>query len=207
MLENAGLDFAKHENCGIPHMLFAEHFISSGLLLNNQIKWVAFNSAFDFGYMLKMVTSLPLPHSEGEFLKLLELHFPVFYDVKHLRMDDGDLNSQLRNESIVREGVAHQAGSDSLVTSQLYHKSIRDPRFRHQNMKEFGRNIIYKLGEAYKKQERRETHPRTSKQELRRSDQPRSRRHQGGEDYSFQNTFCQNLQDFIRAGEQAHGQN
>jgi CCR4-NOT transcription complex subunit 7/8 len=69
--------------------------------------WVAFNSAFDFGYLLKIVTSQPLPHSESDFLKSLEQYFPVFYDVKHLRMDEGDLNSQLRNESIVREGVAH----------------------------------------------------------------------------------------------------
>lgn len=64
LLENAGLDFDKHDECGIPHNLFAEHFICSGLLLNNELKWVAFNSAFDFGYLLKMITSQPLPNTE-----------------------------------------------------------------------------------------------------------------------------------------------
>ena len=70
---------------------------------------------------------MQLPKSETDFLKQIESYFPNFYDVKHLRNDEGDLNSQLRSESIVREGVAHQAGSDSLVTLQLYHKSINDP--------------------------------------------------------------------------------
>jgi hypothetical protein len=69
-------------------------------------------------------------------------------------MDEGDLNSQLRSEAIIREGVAHQAGSDSLVTLQLYHKSINDPILKWQNLKETGKNIIYKLGDMYRKIER-----------------------------------------------------
>jgi CCR4-NOT transcription complex subunit 7/8 len=46
-----------HQKSGIPHDLFAEHFMSSGLLFNQQIKWIAFNSAFDFAYMVKLLTS------------------------------------------------------------------------------------------------------------------------------------------------------
>jgi CCR4-NOT transcription complex subunit 7/8 len=69
LLENAGLNFDKHNSDGIPHSVFGEYFISSGLLLNSSLKWVAFNSAFDFGYLLKIITSQSLPHSESEFLK------------------------------------------------------------------------------------------------------------------------------------------
>lgn len=97
-------------------MLFAEHFMSSGLLFNPHIKWIAFNSAFDFAYMLKLLTSTDLPFSECEFLSTLQSCIPVFYDVKHMRNDESDLNSQLKTEKIVRVGVAHQAGSDSLAT-------------------------------------------------------------------------------------------
>lgn len=68
LLEEAGLDFSDHVIHGIPHELFAEYAYSSGLLLNPNLKWVAFNSAFDFGYLLKMITSQLLPNTETEFL-------------------------------------------------------------------------------------------------------------------------------------------
>lgn len=106
---------------------------------------MAFNSAFDFAYLLKLVTQAPLPLTETEFHKSLELFFPCFYDVKHIRNDEGDLNTQLRNECITRLGNAHQAGSDSLVTLQLYHKSVNQPHFKSQNMALHMRNTIYKL--------------------------------------------------------------
>ena len=99
--------------------------------------------------MLKIITQVPLPTSETDFLKQLEQYFPFYYDVKHLRSDEGDLNSQLRSESIVREGIAHQAGSDSLVTMHLYHKSINDPILKWQNLTVSGKNVIYKLGDLY----------------------------------------------------------
>lgn len=104
--------------------------MSSGLLFNPHIKWIAFNSAFDFAYMLKLLTSTDLPLSECEFLSTLQSCIPVFYDVKHMRNDESDLNSQLKTEKIVRVGVAHQAGSDSLVTLKLFHKSLNDPLYR-----------------------------------------------------------------------------
>ena len=107
LLEAAGLNFPHHVKHGIPHETFAEYVMSSGLLLNNNLKWVAFNSAFDFAYLLKLVTSTSLPQTEVDFYKSLAMYFPVFYDVKHMRNDEGDLNSQLRNERIHRVGNAH----------------------------------------------------------------------------------------------------
>ena len=107
MLEKAGLNFSEHEKNGIPHETFAEYAYSSGLLLNPALKWVAFNSAFDFGYLLHMFTQTPLPDKEEEFLEQITLYFPVYYDVKHMRSDAKDLNSEIRNEKIVREGCAH----------------------------------------------------------------------------------------------------
>ena len=87
------MNFKDHEKNGIPHSTFAEYAYGSGLLLNSSLKWVAFNSAFDFGYMLKMFTSADLPLTEQEFLTLVQEYFPNFYDVKHLRSDANDLNS------------------------------------------------------------------------------------------------------------------
>ncbi|CDW83926.1 caf1 family protein [Stylonychia lemnae] len=172
MLEDAGLNFVEHESNGIPHITFAEYAICSGLLLNNSLKWVAFNSAFDFGYLLKMFTSTPLPGTEQDFLKSVQTYFPIFYDVKHLRSDAKDLNSQLRNECIYREGAAHQAGSDSLVTLQLYHKSMKDPVYKQLNLPVNGKNVIYKIGDYYRRQEkeRKEYYSKYNKESSRKSE-------------------------------------
>ena len=69
LLERAGLNFKKHMIEGIPHATFAEYAYGSGLILNPNLKWVAFNSAFDFAYMLKMLTQISLPATELEFYK------------------------------------------------------------------------------------------------------------------------------------------
>ena len=69
LLEEAGLNFYELERNGIPHETFAEYIFTSGLILNPNLKWVAFNSAFDFGYLLKMISGEALPDSEKEFLE------------------------------------------------------------------------------------------------------------------------------------------
>lgn len=42
LLRESGLDFSKHKTEGIPHQLFAEYLITSGLVLNNRCHWITF---------------------------------------------------------------------------------------------------------------------------------------------------------------------
>ena len=37
---------------------------------------------YDFGYLLKILTCLPLPATEAEFFELLNLYFPNIFDIK-----------------------------------------------------------------------------------------------------------------------------
>jgi len=61
LLKRAGIDFKKHCDYGIQVADFGEHMISSGLVLNDEVKWVAFHSGYDLGYLLKVLTCQPLP--------------------------------------------------------------------------------------------------------------------------------------------------
>ena len=54
----------------------------SGLVLNDDIKWVSFHSKYDFAYLLKTLTCSELPLDEPGFVELLQMYFPCIYDIK-----------------------------------------------------------------------------------------------------------------------------
>lgn len=44
LLQKSGIDFARLETDGIENEVFAEHLITSGLVLFENVKWVSFHS-------------------------------------------------------------------------------------------------------------------------------------------------------------------
>lgn len=82
LLKTSGIDFDKFEKYGIDVQYFGELMIMSGLVLNDEIKWISFHSSYDFGYLLKTLTCTELPMDEQSFLDLLLTYFPSIYDVK-----------------------------------------------------------------------------------------------------------------------------
>lgn len=146
MLKQAGLDFDKHKVYGIDPKKFGSLLITSGMVLNQDVKWISFHSGYDFGYLMRLMLNKMLPDNEKEFHNLLKLYFPSLFDikfiVKHVGQkntvnDDQDLTPEanriiqiitqksglqdLANElEIRRVGTQHQAGSDSLLTGQVY---------------------------------------------------------------------------------------
>ena len=82
LLKNSGIDFEKFEKNGIDVTEFGEFLMMSGLVLNDDVKWVSFHSSYDFGYLLKTLTCAALPSDELTFLDLLHTYFPCIYDVK-----------------------------------------------------------------------------------------------------------------------------
>ena len=71
-----GIDFIKFETLGIDVRYFGELMMMSGLVLNDDVKWVSFHSSYDFGYLLKTLTCKELPMEENEFMELLHTYFP-----------------------------------------------------------------------------------------------------------------------------------
>jgi CCR4-NOT transcription complex subunit 7/8 len=82
LLKSSGIDFDRFEKQGIDVKYFGELMMMSGLVLNEDIKWVSFHSKFDFGYLLKTLTCMELPSDEQGFMDLLFTFFPCIYDIK-----------------------------------------------------------------------------------------------------------------------------
>lgn len=128
MLQKQGINFFRNWFQGIDSFRFAELMISYRLVCNNAIHWVTFQGAYDFAYLIKILTRRPLPGSLGEFLWILKMTFgDKVYDIKHIMQFchglHGGLNQVAKTLQVERQvGNFHQAGSDSLLTSQVFQK-------------------------------------------------------------------------------------
>ena len=124
LLQNSGIQFARHEHEGIDTMHFAELMIASGLVLMDNVRWITFHSNYDFGYLIALLTSKNLPTTEAEFFDVLKTYFPNVYDVKYLMNSTKSLKGGLQEVAntldISRIGRQHQAGSDALLTGQAF---------------------------------------------------------------------------------------
>ena len=150
LLKNNGIDFPKLKKDGISPIAFAEKLMVSGLVLNPKIKWVSYHGAYDFAYLLKILIKDNLPEVEDEFIKILKIYFPCFYDVKMIirnneNLFNGGLNKLIMNLNIERKGINHQAGSDAIATIEAFHKLKEDKYVTDYEIKKY-RNVLYGLG-------------------------------------------------------------
>jgi CCR4-NOT transcription complex subunit 7/8 len=77
LLTTAGINFEKHQVDGIDPMEFGAWLITSGLVMNDEVKWISFHSYYDFGYLIKLLTQEEIPAAESDFFDMLRVYFPV----------------------------------------------------------------------------------------------------------------------------------
>lgn len=147
LLRQCGIDFKKNNEMGIDANRFGELLMSSGIVLNANVHWVTFHSGYDFGYLLKLLTCRDLPDAQAGFFDLINMYFPMLYDIKHLMKFcnslHGGLNKLAELLEVERIGICHQAGSDSLLTSCAF-KKLKDNFFNGSTEKYAG--VLYGLG-------------------------------------------------------------
>ena len=121
------------------------------MVLNENIVWISFNGFSDFAYLLRLLTGDILPDNTNEFLELLKIYFPNAYDIKYLIKENdsykGGLVKISKELNIERKGEVHQAGSDSLVTSEVFFKLIENNSISKNDIN-YGKNIMYGIGEG-----------------------------------------------------------
>ncbi|KAF2637769.1 CAF1-domain-containing protein, partial [Massarina eburnea CBS 473.64] len=143
MLKKSGADFEKHTTQGIDTEEFGSLLTTSGMILSEDASWISFHSGYDFAYLIKMLTSKPLPEDEESYRKLVEIFFPRLLDVKYIWRH---ANSLLRRGAVgqqahnilqnlgtksglqdladelgcTRIGTSHTAGSDAWLTGTVY---------------------------------------------------------------------------------------
>ncbi|KAL2502495.1 putative CCR4-associated factor 1-like protein 7 [Forsythia ovata] len=146
LLSNSGIDFKKNNKEGIYIYQFSQLLMTSGVVLNDEVHWLTFHSAYDFGYLLKLLTSKSLPDTQAEFFDLLKMYFPMIYDIKYLIRFCNNLYGGLNNIAeflgVKRVGICHQAGSDSLLTCSTFVK-LRENFF--QGSMEMYVGVLYGL--------------------------------------------------------------
>lgn len=148
LLQRSGIDFKKSMQYGIDVNHFAELLMVSGLVANEDVKYISFHSGFDFGYLLKLLICEALPESESTFFELMQLYFPSVYDIKYIIRNLPDLQGGLQDLGntlgVKRIGPQHQAGSDSLLTCAVYFR-MRSNHFP-EGIPNSDINILYGLG-------------------------------------------------------------
>lgn len=150
LLISHGIDFDKLAKYGLTPEAFGEFLTTSGLILNEDIKWISFHGSYDFAYLIKILTNQPLPETEAGFFDILKLFFPTFYDIRHLTRNlelSKALQRLAQDLEITRIGTQHQAGSDSLVTLKVFHKLV-SYYVTSDNLK-IDENVLFGLGLFY----------------------------------------------------------
>lgn len=150
MLKKCGINFDKLKKKGIKHNIFAQYFMVSNLVLNPDVHWVSFHGSYDFGYLLKLLINSDLPQTEDEFVNKLNLYFINFYDIRVMVKDNDNLFKKSLKRlaemlEVRREGQEHQAGSDSMVTIDVFFKLKKKGLISETKIQEV-KNILYGVG-------------------------------------------------------------
>lgn len=152
LLKEAGIDFDQLNAKGIQEVRLADLMISSGLILNEDIHWITFHGAFDFGYLMRVMANHKLPQTLEKFQNSMKVYFPSVYDLKIIiqevpELKNGSLAKLSHDLDVKRSGMQHQAGSDALLTLHCFFK-IRNTYFKNGITRKAW-NRIYGLNQEY----------------------------------------------------------
>ncbi|CAJ1455502.1 unnamed protein product, partial [Effrenium voratum] len=119
-LRAAGLDFTRHKKEGIDPVILGRKFASSLLVGQRAPCWVTFAGSYDLAYLLKLLTSgQPLPRDSHSFDVQLGMYCRRNYELRDY-LPHGSLDAWARRLGVQRFGRSHTAGSDALLTLNLF---------------------------------------------------------------------------------------
>lgn len=121
-LRSAGINFPRHAAEGIDAAALGSR-LSESYLVGTHLRsptWITFSGAYDLGYLLKLLTgNKPLPEDLSSFDKVIDTYCPRRHELKEV-LPHGSLESISVKHGVKRYGQAHTAGSDALLTLELF---------------------------------------------------------------------------------------
>ncbi|XP_010544466.1 PREDICTED: putative CCR4-associated factor 1 homolog 8 [Tarenaya hassleriana] len=124
-LRKNGLDFEQIREDGVCVHGFFREFIRM-IRFQEQLLWITFHGSYDMAYLIKMMTRSPLPRTSEGFTDVVGKTLGRVYDMKAMASRIRGLNQRFGLEKLAdelgvsRQGSAHHAGSDSLLTAQAF---------------------------------------------------------------------------------------
>jgi hypothetical protein len=121
-LRRAGIDFPRHRTDGITALALGRRLASSSLAgpLGHSPCWLTFSGSYDLAYLVKLFTlGAALPSSGAAYDKVLCDQCPNRIELRD-SLPNGSLEVLGREHGIKRWGCAHTAGSDALLTAELF---------------------------------------------------------------------------------------
>ncbi|KAH7850851.1 hypothetical protein Vadar_003752 [Vaccinium darrowii] len=130
LLKKQGINFQKNRKYGIDSVKFGSLLLNSSIFscFPSMVTWITFHSAYDFGFLLKILTQRKLPEDLCTFMRLVSTYFGgAVYDIKHMMQNCLGLYGGLEKVAKTLEvdrvvGNSHQAGSDTLLILQTFMK-------------------------------------------------------------------------------------
>lgn len=151
-LKTHGIDFERNKKDGIPSSEFAEMCRVSGLVGDSSevdLTWVGFQSSYDFGFFIKILSGQKLPDDMDGFKSKVTKYFgPSVFDMKHMITRYcsgvyGGLETVAETLGVARvAGKSHMAGSDSLLTLQTFVK-LMDVCLSIETLQKFRKHMGY----------------------------------------------------------------
>lgn len=96
-----------------------------------ELNWVTFHGLYDFAYVAQVLIK-SLPSTVHEFLEIMAAKFPRVFDIKYIatfykELDNGELGLEVLGKilGVQRIGISHTAGSDCLLTADIFTKLKR----------------------------------------------------------------------------------
>jgi CCR4-NOT transcription complex subunit 7/8 len=126
LLRTAGVDFERHATEGIDPRLMGSLLSRSPLFgwHENAPLWVTFSGEYDLGFLIKLlVAGSPLPQDPAMFEEVLSYYFPRRHELR-VAIPRGSLDIVANRFSVVRCGTPHTAGSDALLTLEVYQSEL-----------------------------------------------------------------------------------
>ncbi|CCF57474.1 hypothetical protein KAFR_0C04830 [Kazachstania africana CBS 2517] len=84
LLRKSGINFDNHKLNGIDVFEFAQLMTDSGLLLDENVTWITYHTAYDLGFLVKILMNDTMPNNRQEFEWWIHKFIPNLYDLNLL---------------------------------------------------------------------------------------------------------------------------